>query len=399
LDLEYGARYERERETIRRFLGENWTGPAPDDTDERNERVRRFRERATRAGYLYRSVPVRYGGSEQPADPLLAQVIREEFLRVGAPLEIQGVGTSMLVPTLLECGQDWQKERFVPGTIRGDDRWAQGYSEPGAGSDLASLRTRAELVDGEWILHGHKIWTSLAQECQYMFALVRTEPEAPRHAGISYLLLELDQPGVEIRPLKQITGEEHFNEVFFDGARTPADWIVGERGQGWRVSRTTLEHERSMIGGASEALFRSLLRLARRSRIDGRPALEHPEIRQDLAALQGRVWAQRYSSYYQMSCGLHERDPGILRLMNKLLATGIGHDVARVALDLIGDRSLLAPSGPAGRAAGDERWMNQFMGSLGTAIAGGTSNIQRNIIAERGLGLPRDRVAARDEGG
>jgi alkylation response protein AidB-like acyl-CoA dehydrogenase len=340
-------------------------------------------------------VPKRFGGSEQAADVLRAQVIREEFARVRAPMEVLGNGMSMLVPTLLERGEEWQKERFIPKTVSGEYGWAQGYSEPGSGSDLASLRTRGELVGDEWVVNGQKIWTSAALESQYMFTLVRTEPDAPKHAGISYLLIPLDQPGIEIRPLKQITGDSHFNEVFLNDARTPADWIVGKRGEGWQVSRTTLKHERNMIGAGSQGIFESLLRLVRRAEIDGRPALEDPSVREQMAALEAWVWAQKYSSYYQLTCGLNGSDPGILPLLNKLLATEIAHEISRVALDVIGDASLLAPFGERGTKPGSERWMNQFMGSLGTAIAGGTSNIQRNIIAERGLGLPRDVTAER----
>jgi len=396
MDLAYGPEYETFRGTVREFLALHWPGSGGGSERSQRERVAEFRARATRAGYLYRGVPRRYGGSEQEPDALRAAVIREEFGRARAPMEVPGNGVSMLVPTLLDRGEEWQRERFIPKTLTGEYQWAQGYSEPGAGSDLASLRTRGELVGDEWVLNGQKIWTSAARSCQYMFTLVRTEPDAAKHAGISYLLVPLDQPGIEIRPLKMITGESHFNEVFLNDARTPADWIVGGRGEGWNVSRTTLKHERATIGSGSQAIFESLLRLVRSVTRDGRPALEDPAVREKVAALEAWVWAQKYSSDYVTSCGLKGADPGILQLLNKLLATEIGHEIARTALDLIGDASLLEPfETREGRGAptlrrGHERWMNQFMGSLGNAIAGGTSNIQRNIIAERGLGLPRD---------
>mgnify|MGYP001825013418 CR=1 FL=1 len=401
MDLAYGPEYEEFRAEVRGFLDRTWP---PDEAagSSRREQVARFRRDATEHGYLYRGVPRQYGGSEQPADALRAQVIREEFGRARAPMEVPGNGVAMLVPTLLERGKDWQKERFVPKTIAGEYKWAQGYSEPGAGSDLASLRTRGELQGDDWVINGQKIWTSAALECQYMFTLVRTEPEASKHAGISYLLVPLDQPGIEIRPLKMITGESHFNEVFLTDARTPADWIVGERGEGWNVSRTTLKHERNAIGGGAQAIFESLLRLVQKATVDGEPALQDPAVRERVAALEAWVWAQKYSSYHQMTCGLQGTDPGILPLLNKLLATEIGHEIARTALDLIGDASLLAPfdeaterdeRGAPSLRRGGERWLNQFMGSLGNSIAGGTSNIQRNIIAERGLGLPREEAA------
>jgi alkylation response protein AidB-like acyl-CoA dehydrogenase len=248
------------------------------------------------------------------------------------------------------------------------------------------------------VINGQKIWTTHWKRAHYMFALVRTEPDASKHAGISYLLLPMEQPGVEVRPLRQITGDDEFAEVFLNDARTPENWIVGERGQGWKVSRSLLRHERNMIGSAnrSAGLFRSLLRLARQAEIDGRPAIENLEIREALAMIHGYVETQRCSSYIQLTRELTGRDPGTLPLLNKISDTNIGQEVARLAQRLLGSESLLAPRGqPPGRSSGHEKWMNQFMGSLGMAIAGGTSNIQRNIIAERGLGLPRDLAVAK----
>ncbi|MFW6092895.1 MAG: acyl-CoA dehydrogenase family protein [Pseudomonadota bacterium] len=389
MDLSYGAEYEAFREQVRGFLEDHWSVEYRNDP----ERVREFRARATERGYLFRNIPKRLGGSEQPLDILRGQVISEEFARARAPMEPAGIGVGMLVPTLLERGERWQQEKFVPPTIRGEVDWAQGYSEPGAGSDLASVRTRAELVGDEWVINGQKIWTSNAQNCQYMFALVRTEPDAPKHEGISYLLLDLEQPGVTIRPLKMVTGQSGFNEVFFDDARTPADWIVGARGEGWQVSRTTLKHERTSIGGLENYLdqFDKLVALARGTVRNGRPAIEDPVIRGRLAEIEGYLEAHRFSTYRQLSMNLNGSDPGMVTYMNKLVVTNIGHRIAAVAQELIGDDSLLLPVYQRGHKVGHERWMNQFFGSLGVSIAGGTSNIQRNIIAERGLGLPRER--------
>ena len=405
MDLGYGTEYEAFREQVRAFLGAHW--PPPDSNPEGSrpadatpDQIRSFRRAAVDAGYLYRNIPRRYGGSEQEPDILAAQIIREEFGSVRAPTELTGQGPQMLAPTLLERGSEWQKEHFVCKAIEGEHLWCQGYSEPGAGSDLASLRTTGVVQDGEWVINGQKIWTSHWKRAQYMFALVRTEPEASKHAGISYLLLEMDQPGVEVRPLRQITGDSEFAEVFFDDARTPEDWIVGERGQGWAVSRSLLRHERNMIGSAnrSAGLFRSLLRLARKARIDGRPAVEDRQVREALAAIHGYVETQRCSSYIQLTRELTGRDSGTLGMFNKIGDTNIGQEVSKLAQRLLGPESALAPRGqPPGRTSGNEKWMNQFMGSLGMAIAGGTTNIQRNIIAERGLGLPRDSAAAKGD--
>lgn len=393
MDLSYGRDAELFRQEVRHFLADQWQ-PTSIGKLEMPAYIAAFRRRAIVQGLLYRGVPRRFGGAEQPADVIRAQIIREEFAAARAPAEVVGVGPSMLVPTLIERGADWQRERFIPPTIAGEIAWAQGYSEPGAGSDLASVRTRAELVDGQWIINGHKIWTTFGDRADYMFALVRTEPGAPKHAGLSYLLIDLKQPGVTLRPLRQMTGEYDFSEFFFDDVKTPADWIVGARGEGWSVSRSTLKHERASIGSAdrASALFAKLLNLARTTERFGRPAIDNPEIRQRLAMLDGWILAQKYSAFRQFSLAADDQEPGLIALMNKLLATEIGHDVARLALELIGDDALLALAGPTREATrGNEKWLNQIMGSLGVAIAGGTSNIQRNIIAERGLGLPRER--------
>jgi len=399
MELGYGSEYDAYREEVRTFLRSHWPPPGRKTDQADADEIRDFRRAAIDAGYLYRNIPRRYGGSEQEADILAAQIIREEFGDARAPMELTGQGPQMVAPTLLDWGSEWQKEHFIRKAIEGDHVWCQGYSEPGAGSDLASLRTTGELRGGEWIINGQKIWTTHWQRAHFMFALVRTEAEASKHAGISYLLLEMDQPGIEVRPLKQITGQSEFAEVFLDDARTPADWLVGRRGEGWQVSRSLLRHERNMIGSAnrSSGLFRSLLRLAQSSRIDGRPAVEDRQIRETLAAIYAYVETQRCSSYVQLTRELQGRDPGTLPLLNKLNDTQIGHAVAKLAQRLLSAESALAPQRqPEDSTTGNEKWMNQFMGSLGMAIAGGTSNIQRNIIAERGLGLPRDGAADRD---
>lgn len=395
MDLSYNAQYEQFRSTVKDFLGEHWPVPAEIAEQPRHKREAWFRTQAIANGYLYRSVPKEFGGSEQQSDILKAQIIREEFSRLRAPMEAPGIGNMMLVPTLLECGTQEQKERFVAKTLTGEYKWAQGYSEPNAGSDLASLRTRAQLREGkngqEWVINGQKIWSTLAQYADYMFVLARTEPDASKHAGISYLLIDLKQPGITIRPIKQITGGTEFCEVFFDDAATPASWIVGERGDGWKVSKSTLKHERSSIGGAQTSvnLFDKLVELAKETNLNGKPAIQDPVIRDRLVTLEGFIQSHLYSNFRQLSMQVAHQNSGYVGLMNKLINTNIGHEVAAIAKDLLGENLLYMPP-TKGRATGPEKWINQLMGSLGVAIAGGTSNIQRNIIAERGLGLPRE---------
>jgi alkylation response protein AidB-like acyl-CoA dehydrogenase len=402
MDLSYGPEYEEFRAEVRAFLAANWPQRAGEAELPKPERARRFRERAVEAGYLLRWIPRAYGGSEQPSDALRASILREEFTRARAPQEPRGIGMMMLVPTLLEKGAEWQKQKFVPPTAMDEMHWCQGYSEPGSGSDLASLKTRAELVGDEWVIHGQKIWTTNAVEADYMFCLCRTEPDAPKHAGISYLLVPMKQPGVEVRPLRQMNGGADFNEVFLTGARTPKDHIVGSRGEGWLVSRATLKHERAGIGNAEVAVMTlmGVVHLAKTRERNGRPAIEDPEIRQRLAALEGMVRAHEYSGYRQLSRAARGKDVGPVALMNKLVSTNIGSEVARIALDLLGDDGLMDPTAQVGvDLPGPQRsWLSQYMYSLGIAIAGGSANIQRNVIGERALGLPRDYYADRSSG-
>ncbi|MCK9542156.1 MAG: acyl-CoA dehydrogenase family protein [Novosphingobium sp.] len=381
IDLNFGPEHEAFRREVRDFLSREWR---------EGRDAAEFRETAVAAGYLYRAVPRRFGGSEQAPDSIKASIIAEEFARARAPHEIKGVGVQMLVPTLLERGEEWQKEKFVRKTLLGEYKWAQGYSEPGSGSDLASLRTRGELVGDKWVINGQKVWTSYAHEADFLFALVRTEPEASKHAGISYLLLDARQPGVTIRPLRQITGGQDFNEVFFDNAETPADWIVGQRGEGWSVSKSLLKHERNMLGGIdrSEAMFDSLVKLAQRATIDGQPAIKAGWVRDRLAALKAELEMQRHSGHIQISRALSGGDAGLLQMMGKLVQSNYAAAIAETATQIIEDEALVSPVG--NRRPGNERWVMQYMNSLAAAIAGGTSNIQRNIIAERGYGLPRD---------
>jgi alkylation response protein AidB-like acyl-CoA dehydrogenase len=391
MDLSYGAAAEGYRREVREFLAQKWQ-PEKRAGDELKDYVKEFRRKATAAGLLYRGISTRYGGSEQKPDVIRSQVIREEFGRARAPLEVGGNGMSMLVPTLLERGNDELREYFIRPTVDGDFVWGQGYSEPGAGSDLASLRTRAQLVADQWIINGHKIWTSQGGSATHMFALVRTEFDVPKHQGISYLLIDLDQPGVIRRPIRQMTGESGFYEFLFENARTPAGWIVGERGEGWSVSRTTLKHERASIASA-DALgrqFVKLIDLARSVERGGRKAINDKEIRQALARIESWVMAHRASSYRLFSCAAASADPGHIALMMKLLTTEIGHETAALAQELVGDALLVEPEAAGSGGRGPEKWLDQIMGSLGNSIAGGTTNIQRNIIAERGLGLPRD---------
>lgn len=398
MNLRLGPEYERFRDELRAFLRESWPLRGEEAALPCDQRERLFRERALARGYLYRDIPRAYGGSEQPSDVLKDSILAEELAAAGAPGNIRNIGPAMLAPTLIEFGTDEQKRRFVPPTLRGEMLWCQGYSEPGAGSDLASLQSRAVLEGDHWIVTGHKVWTSSAHEAHCMFGLFRTEPDAPKHAGISYLLLDMKAPGVTVRPLRQMTGGAEFNEVFLDEVRVPAGNIVGQRGEGWKVSRATLKHERNLIGDPQllRKMFDGVVALARRTLRDGRPAIACDDVRQRLAELEGYFWSQQYSGLRQLTAAARGQELKVMLpiMMNKLYSTDLMQRLTSLAYELLGDTGLVMPSpeeaGMALLPDASGSWTAQYMFAIANSIAGGASNIQRNIIGERGLGLPRD---------
>ena len=397
MDLSFGPEYDSFRAELRRFL-EGWplTGEEAKRTPAEQEQI--FRRRGIEHGYVYRNIPTEYGGSGRPHDPIADQIIAEEYARTGAPGNKLDQGPGMLAPTLLEFGTEAQKKHFIPPTLEGSIQWCQGYSEPGSGSDLASIQTSARLDGDHWVINGQKIWTSNAVHADYMFGLFRTEPEASKHAGISYLIVDMKAPGIDVRPLKQMTGSMEFNEVFFDDVRTPAENIIGARGEGWAVSRATLKHERNLIGSPKlmGEQFALLIARARATLRNGRPAIEDPGIRDRIAEIEGYVRAVETTNLRMLSATVHgeELKAMLPMMMIKLYSTDVMQLIAKASYDLIGGDGLLEPHeerdgiySTSGTVSGV---VHNYMFSLGPAIAGGASNIQRNIIGERGLGLPRD---------
>jgi alkylation response protein AidB-like acyl-CoA dehydrogenase len=340
------------------------------------------------AGYLALGWPKEYGG--QGMDVMRQTIVNEEMVRARAPGLIGMMGIQMVGPTLIQHGTEEQRRRYLPRILEADDIWCQGYSEPGSGSDLASLRTRAELVGDEFVVNGQKVWTSNAQFADWMFCLVRTDPNAPKHAGISYILIDMKTPGISVRPLVQMTGDAGFNEVFFEDVRVPRENLVGQLNNGWQVANATLAHERNMLGSTmrTQQTFQKLLRLARTQRRNGGPASADPVIRQRLADLALRVETMKLEAYRQLTNTLRGRPAGISASVSKLVTTELNHDIARTALDILGSYGPLGKKDPRVRDAGI--WPLDFMYSLGLIIGGGTSQIQKNIIAERGLGMPKE---------
>jgi alkylation response protein AidB-like acyl-CoA dehydrogenase len=354
----------------------------------RLEQAKVWQRKVHAAGYLALGWPREYGG--QGADIMRQTIVNEEMVRARAPGLVGMMGIQMVGPTLIQHGTEEQRRRHLPKILSAEEVWCQGYSEPGAGSDLASLRTRAELVGDEFVVNGQKVWTSNAQFADWMFCLVRTDPSAPKHGGISYLLIDMRTPGITVRPLVQMTGDAGFNEVFFEDVRVPRTNLVGRLNDGWQVANATLAHERNMLGSTTrtQQTFQRLLRLAQTQRRNGGPASRDPVVRQRLADLAIRVETMKLEAYRQLTDALRGRPPGIAASVNKLVTTELNHDLARAALEILGSYAPLDRRSARVRDRGV--WPLDFMFSLGLIIGGGTSQIQKNIIAERGLGMPKE---------
>ena len=352
-----------------------------------------WQKRLLADGYVGRTIPEEYGGAGKPPDIMEASVIAGEFARANIYAGLTNQGISMLVPTLLEVGTDEQKRAYVGPTIRGDIIWCQGYSEPGNGSDLANAQTKAELKDGNWIVNGQKIWTSSAHYADMMFLLCRTEPQASKHEGLSYLLLSMKSPGLDTRPLKTMTGRSEFNEVFFTDVAVPETQIVLGRGKGWYVANVTLKHERLMIGDAGKmtARLEQLIKLLSATEVDGVALIHMPEYRDRLLRLQGEVIAWKAHNLRLLTEVAHGEESGVKRMIVKYGGTMLGFRLSSLAVDALGSAGL--PYETLGEDAEDDdatTWNIDYMYDVGLMIGGGSNNIQKNIIGERGLDLPRE---------
>ena len=342
-------------------------------------------------GSFARSIPREYGGYGGESDIIKNRIIAEEFSKAKIPPPMGGQGIDMLVPTLLELGTDEQKEKYIKPTLHGEIIWCQGYSEPNAGSDLASLQTKGELIDGKWVINGQKIWTSTAQFSQMMFCLVRTEPDASKHAGISYLLIPMDTPGIEIRPLVDMTLNAGFNEVFFTDVTIPESNIVGKRGEGWSVANATLSHERGSLSDPNAMMNRlnSLIKRMEEETINGEKIIENAVYRDKLMKIQGKVIAFQSNSLRVLSAKLNKhQNVKIAGMIQKLVGTELRHELEGFALDVMGELGTLYENSPNLKDGGS--WQIGYMYFLGLIIGGGTSQIQKNIISERGLGMPKE---------
>jgi alkylation response protein AidB-like acyl-CoA dehydrogenase len=391
MDLELTEEYADFRDQVTTFLATHG-GKAPDKSVRAPKDPARLEWQLLliEHGYAARTIPRIYGGAGEAPDILKSRIIAEEFMKARVPMGISGQGISMLVPTLLEFGTEAQKQTWLPPTLRGEIVWCQGYSEPNAGSDLANLQTRAVVDGDDFVVNGQKIWTSSAQVADMMFCLVRTEPEANKYDAISYLLIPMTAPGIDIRPLKMMTGGAGFCEVFFTDVRVPVSEIVGSRGEGWKMANATLKHERGFLADPNETMNRvqSLIDLMSRETIDGGRLIDRPIYLDRLMRLQAEAMAMQFHDLRLLTHDLKKQSSGIGRLIVKLQGCELKHQIAALAIDALGEYGILYGSGPLLRDEG--AWPYQFMFELGLVIGGGTAQIQKNIIGERGLGLPRE---------
>ena len=401
MDLEYGKQYEDYRvevqEFCKKYKGVQFNDTAKIPLASNNKSGGPVMSRSDwqkiliENGYFARSIPKEYGGYGGDSDIIKSRITATEFSNQRIPGPMGGQGIDMLVPTLLELGTEEQKNKFIKPTLHGEMIWCQGYSEPNAGSDLASLQTKGELIDDKWIINGQKIWTSTAQYAQMMFCLVRTEPEASKHAGISYLLVPMDTPGLEIRPLVDMTLQAGFNEVFFTDVTIPGKNIVGKRGEGWAVANATLGHERGSLANPNATMNRlnMLIDRMKKETINGETLIENPIYRDRLLQLQGKVMAFQSHALRVLSAKLNPgQDVKVGKMIQKLIGTELRHELEGLGIDIMGELGTLYEDSPHLRDGGS--WQFTYMYFLGLIIGGGTSQIQKNIISERGLGLPRE---------
>jgi alkylation response protein AidB-like acyl-CoA dehydrogenase len=390
MDLSYGPAYEAFRTEVRSFIDTN-RDQAPRGGNMRSDAAIKWQKLLIENGYTARTIPKDLGGYGAQPDLLQSRIIAEEFANARLSPGLGGQGISMLVPTLLEMGTQDQKAEFIQPTLHGEMIWCQGYSEPGAGSDLASLRTAAVLDGDEWVINGQKIWTSTAQIADWIFCLVRTEPDAPKHKGISFLLFDMKTPGIEIRPLVDMTGAANFNEVFFTDVRVPKHQIVGQRGEGWMVANSILGNERDSLGNPDATLTRlnTLLEIMKEETVDGERIIDNPVFLDRAMKLQSEIMAMRFNDLRVLSAKVNNSgDAALARMITKLQGTELRHALEGFAIDVMGELGLAYEDNPYLRDAGS--WQTQYMYFLGLIIGGGTSQIQKNIISERGLDMPRE---------
>ena len=400
MKLSFSAQDEQFRTEVAGWLNANLTGEfeklkfrgGPGDEHTYPEERKAWEKKLAEGGWTCVGWPAEHGGR---ACSIEQQVIFfEEYARAGAPGRVGHIGEGLTGPTLIAFGSEAQKEKYLPGIVSGEELWCQGYSEPGAGSDLANVKTKARFDEdrGQWILNGQKVWTSLAHEADYCFVIARTDPDSVAHKGLGFFLIKMDQPGVEIRPIEQIAGTSEFNEVFFDEAECDAQDIVGAPGDGWKVAMGLLGFERGVSTLGQQMQFQNELdEVVALAKTNG--AARDPIIRQRIARAHAELKIMRYNSMRMLS-GQSGSDGSLQKeaLIYKLFWATWHRGLGELAMDVMGPECEILDDGPYEL----NRLQSMYLFVRSDTIYGGTNQIQRNIIAERGLGMPKEpRVTAK----
>jgi len=403
MDLRFTPEDQTFRAEVRAWLAEN----VPKEPLRTTAAKKAWHRKLFDAGYVGMGWPKEYGGLE--ARPVEQAIVTEEMARANAPGSINWAGLGLVGPTLIHHGTDEQRERYLRNILLGDEVWCQLYSEPNAGSDLASLQCRADIDGDEFVINGQKIWTSTATEADMGIMLVRTDRDAPKHQGISYLIVDMRLPGIEVRPLRQITGiADEFAEVFFSNVRVPAGNLIGEMNAGWRIAQTTLSYER---GGDTMGIvarlqhsFERLIEITSAARNDGTRQIDDPVVRQKLGQIKTEIEVLRYASLRILSKSEKGGQPGPESAISKLHYSETDKRVNTLMLEILGPYGQITGSmsadyahAPEGGEDAHGNWPYLFLNPFAETIYAGSSEIQKNIIGERVLGLPKevraDRIA------
>ncbi len=384
MDLTLSPAEEAFRDELRGWLEASHPGEEPTGDEAAFEFRRAWQRRLNEAGWAGLSWPKEYGG--RGATLIEQAIFNEETARAHSPQVANVLGLAMGGPTVIAHGSEEQRRRYLPAILSAQEIWCQGFSEPDSGSDLASLKTRAVRDGDEWVVTGQKVWTTFAHHAKWCMLVARTDPDAPKHKGLTYFLMDMEQEGVQVRPLRQITGESEFNELFIEQARIPEENIVGGAGNGWAVAITTLMHERATLAfslqvGVQIALGELLDKAHEARGNDGRPASEDPVIRQRLAQLLIESEVLRLNAYRGLSATMRTGVPGPEGSLGKWHWSEINQALTELAMQIEGPRAMLD----------SDRWTYRFLRARANSIEGGTTEILKNIVAERVLGLPRMR--------
>ena len=387
MDLTLSPSEQEFRDEVRSWLEENLPGPTPEGDDAGFEFRRAWQKALYDAGWAGLSWPREYGG--RGATLVEQAIFNEEIVRAQAPQMANVLGLAMGGPTVIAHGTDEQKERYLLPILSAEEIWCQGFSEPDSGSDLASVKTtavrdtRSGTGGDDWLVTGQKVWTTLAHHSKWCMLVARTDLDAPKHKGLTYFLMDMEQDAVQIRPLRQITGESEFNELFLEEARIPNENIVGGEGNGWNVAITTLMHERATLAFglqvAVQIALRELMEQAKSSPFNGGPASEDPIIRQRLAQLYIEAEVLRLNAYRGLTAQMKYGVPGPEGSLGKWHWSEVNQSLTELAMDIAGPRAQLD----------DGEWTYRFLRARANSIEGGTTEILKNIVAERVLGLPR----------